>query len=565
MGSGFLLPVPTALVLEWVRITPQFVQIGLMSEAGTCRCPACGQCSGRVHSYYTRTLDDVPAHGRVIQLCIGLRRFFCDRRDCSKQTFAEQVPDLMVLRSRKTLRLSETLKDIGLVAGGQAGARLAAKLAMPVSPDTLLRLIRQGPPASVSAPRVLGVDDWAFHRGRRYGTILCDLESHQPIDLLPERSAAVFAAWLQAHPGARIITRDRGGEYARGALQAAPDAIQVADRWHLIHNLAEAFEQALNRQHALLAQAAQIAAKTMRPSGGAIQMAARMDAACDPPTVQGIGELTGRKRRAAEYRSRWQTHFQQVKELQAQSLSLRKIAGQLQLNIHTVSRFAHTQEFPQRASRPAVATGLDGFIPYLKQRWEQGCHNAAQLYRELKQNGFSGSRHMVRRRLAQWRNPQDAEPAATDAQPGPDRKPHRRPSARTVAWMLLNPDAADAPLPAAERSKEQARFLAILHQKWPELAQNLWLIHEFGRVFQERDPANLEAWMSLVEEPGIVPEVKRFAQHLRQDWAAVVEAVRQPWSNGQVEGQVNRLKLIKRLMYGRANFDLLRARVLQMN
>ena len=255
MGSEFLLPESAAMGVAWVRITPEVVQVGLISEAVSCPCPSCGKSSGRVHSHYTRTVADVPAHGRVIQLCIALRRFFCDFADCSQQTFAEQVPELMAFSARKTCRLRSDLREIGMVGGGEAGARLARRLGMPVSPATLLRLIRQTPLPVVSTPRVLGVDDWAFRRGQRYGTILCNLETHQLVDLLPERSAEVFAEWLHAHPGVEIISRDRGGEYSRGASLGAPEAKQVADRWHLVHNLIQAFEQAMSRQHALLAEA----------------------------------------------------------------------------------------------------------------------------------------------------------------------------------------------------------------------------------------------------------------------------------------------------------------------
>jgi transposase len=547
--------------VAWMRITPQAVQVGLVSETTTCPCPSCGQCSRRVHSHYVRTLQDLPAHGRVIQLCIALRRFFCDFRDCSQQTFAEQAPELMALAARKTCRLSTALREIGMVAGGEAGARLARRLSMPVSPATLLRLIRRSSLSPVSAPRVLGVDDWAFRRGQRYGTILCDLESHEPIDLLPERSAEVFAEWLRTHPGTEIISRDRGGEYARGASLGAPEAKQIADRWHLIHNLVEAFERAMSRRHELLAEAAKIAAKTIRP--GSVETPATPCAQPQNATpampVQPVGEPTARERRRAECQSRRQARFEQVKELQAKGVSLRGIARQLNFSIHTVRRLTRVEHAPAHASQPAVATPLDGFVEYLKQRWEQGCHNARQLYREVKQRGFTGSRFMVQRRLAEWRDPKDAG-HVTGTRPRSHPIHNPRPSGRHAAWMLL-----DSKSPATQHSREQQEFISLLHQKWPELADNVWVIHEFGRVLKEREPANLDAWMELVEEPTILPEVRSFAHNLRQDWAAVVEAVRQPWSNGQVEGQVNRLKLIKRLMYGRGSFDLLRARVLQMN
>jgi transposase len=581
-----LCAVPAILELQWVQITPQGLRIGLRSVAVGSRCPSCGQESGRVHSYYRRTLADLPAQGRAVQLCIGLRRFFCDRDDCPRQTFAEQVPELMARHCPRTGRLGMQLREIGLAAGGEAGSRLAKKLAMPASADTLLRLIRRTPVPPAPTPRVLGVDDWALARGQEYGTLLCDLETHRPIDLLADRSAEVLAQWLVEHPGVQIISRDRGGEYARGASQGAPQAIQVADRFHLVHNLIQAFEKALGREHALLAQAAQMAALATAPAAVA--------APSPGPPPPAAAKLNARQQRRAGHTRQWQELFAQVKALRAQGLSLRKIAGQLKLGLHTVCRFVHTDSFPARAGNPPLASPVDAFMPYLQQRWEQGCRNSRQLYRELKDKGFGGSRHMVYRRLAAWRNARDTAPQTTEpapAAPAPDACPPevitdpgaslgpaatgprqassgvswRRPSARSVVWMLLHRDSKHASCENSPRSIQRRALVAALHQIWPQLAQNLWLVEEFSQVLRQREPANLEAWMGLIEEPDVVVELKNFARHLRQDWAAVVQAVCQPWSNGQVEGQVNRLKLIKRLMYGRANIDLLKVRVLEMN
>lgn len=551
MGLGSLLPASPVLSIEWIRLG-EIVQIGLRSGATTGTCPRCRCRCSRLHSYFVRRLADSPAHGRTIELLIHLRRFFCSSPDCPQQTFAEQMPELMDRRSRKTCRLVSALQAIGLAVGGEAGARLAAKLSIPVSPDTLLRLIRKIPPAAMATPRVLGVDDWSFKRGRRYGTILCDLESHQTIDLLPDRSASGLADWLQAHPGVELISRDRSGEYARGAALGAPDATQVADRFHLMQNLMEAFARALDSRHELIEEAAKASAPAIMPCPQ------QANNPCDCP-APAAAATTRRQQRRQQSHDRRKARFDQVKELQAQGASLRQIARQLGLNPHTVQRYAHAAQFPQYASHPTGPTPLDAFMPYLKQRWEEGWRSGTRLYGQLKERGFTGSVHMIRRQLAAWR----------DSSPSQKTQPRAacpwRPSARTVAWLLLEEQTADALASPADPPVKEQTFLAALHQKWPQLAENVWMVREFRRVLSQDDPAQLQAWVDLSGEPTVMRPIRQFAKNLRRDWDAVVQAVRQPWSNGPVEGQVNRLKMIKRQMYGRASFDLLRARVLQMN
>ena len=278
---------------------------------------------------------------------------------------------------------------------------------MSLSSDTMLRLLGQASPSVIADPRVLGVDDWAFHRGQRYGTILCDLESHRPIDLLPERSASILAAWLQRHPGIQIISRDRSGEYAKGASAGAPQARQVADRWHLLHNLIEAFEQALDRRHILLAEVSKEAISLL-PQVAANQDVPVVSGSCITDAVSPTTKLTQRQQLQEQRRNRRQSRYRQVKELQDQGLTLRKIAQRLRVSRCTVRRFARTEQFPDRALRPRAAGLLDKFLVFLQRRWEEGCHSAAQLYREVKDQGFTGSQYMVRRRVAAWRAPADA-------------------------------------------------------------------------------------------------------------------------------------------------------------
>jgi transposase len=533
----------STLRIAGIRLTS--LGITIVAEPGNDygSCPVCGQRSRRIHSHYQRKLQDLPAHGRAVQIELHLRRFFCDLPDCPRHTFAERWPQISLPHARKTCRLLDALRETAFTTGGEAGARLAAQLAMPVSGDTLLRLLRHSSSVLVGdAPRVLGVDDWALRRGQVYGTILCDLESHRPVDLLPERSSQVLAAWLQAHPGTEIISRDRGSEYANGAALGAPHALQVADRWHLLHNLTEALQRAVDRRSALLSQMAKEVAAAITPTP---PIATEASASSSPT-------LSRADQQKQQSRQRRMNRYQQVQELVEQGASLRQIGRTLKMSRGTVKRLVRCEQFPERATPTPRALPLVAFVAYLKRRWEDGCDNVTQLWHELRGQSFNGSIYMVRRQVRRWRSAAGRRPPR-----GPQAVTAPRiirPSARRIAWLALGHVRQPTP--------QDEQVLKAIYGHWPELQETAELCRQFASLLKEHDAASLEAWVQLAEGPGIDPEITRFVQGLRQDWAAVLEAARQPWSQGQVEGQINRLKLIKRQMYGRANFDLLRERVL---
>jgi transposase len=541
--GGFL---PGFLLIDQIIISGEAIFVRAMTNGRNASCPTCARESERVHSRYFRKLGDAPWYGNIVRLEIKVRRFFCVNSDCARQTFAERLSELAQRHSRTTKRLAQAHCQIGFALGGEAGARLATRLAMPTSPDTLLRRVRQAHLPVPPPVRVLGVDDWALRKGQRYGTILCDLERRRPVDLLPERSASVLRDWLQSHPEVEIISRDRGDEYIKGASEGAPQAIQVADRWHLLKNLRESLERVVNRYQGRVRDAARA---TISLTNGQVAT----DSCPEPAQGPDLNRpSTKYQERQQQRRARRLARFEQVRDLHQRGVSLRTIAHQLGMHRGTVRRFVRAETFPERASRPSYRR-TDAWTECLRRRWEEGCHNAARLTEELRVQGFQGSYYMVLRRVAAWRRNRSTTalpqlPASTKG-----RIP-TRPSSRSVSWLLLKKEQ--------DLRSEERTFLEEIGEHCPPLRDAAALAREFATMVQDQRPGDWLHWKTRARDPAAAAELRSFAQGLETDEKAVRAALAVEWSNGQVEGQINRLKTIKRQMYGRAKFDLLRQRVL---
>jgi transposase len=556
MRVSTLLPDPQRLHVEYIVPTADTITFVVQTTGPDAACPTCGQRSSRVHSRYRRHLADLPWQGLPVRLHLSCRKFFCDRRECSRRIFTERLPGIVRPSARRTERLAQVLLLISSALGGEAGARLVAALGMRVSPDTLLQQIRQAPPSPAGTPKVLGVDDWAFCRGQRYGTLLVDLERRCPVDLLPDRQAETLANWLKEHSGVQIVTRDRSWEYARGITEGAPDALQVVDRFHLLSNLREMLERVIERnRHHLSA----IDLPPRSAEGTELSSEEEPVSRLRQPARRSPAEMATRE---ARYQGRVALR-QQVQALREGGESILGIAQRLALNRSTVYRYLRGQPESGAVRTRHVASMLDPFLPYLCQRWAEGCHNGSQLWRELREQGYRGSRKMV----AVWTQHQREAPAPTtpqkyratpkassvqDQRPEKATRP-RLPSARRISWFLLREPAS---LSAAEQ-----RALTAIHAAAPDLATVQPLVHQFHQLVKERDATAFTAWREQALG-STLPELNSFITGLDRDREAVEAALTLPWSNGPVEGQVNRLKAIKRQMYGRANFDLLRARVL---
>jgi transposase len=394
---------------------------------------------------------------------------------------------------------------------------------------TLLRLVRQAPgPPAARTPRVLGVDEWSHRHGRQYGLILVDQERHRPIDLLTEASAKMLATWLREHPGVEVVSRDRGGPLADGARQGAPDAVQVADRFHLLQNLGRVAERVVRRHATLVGRLPAPHVATL-------------------PTT-----LLRPDRQASRDRTRQalQDLLTAIQQLKASGATISSTARALHLNWKTVHKYWSTTEASERRYTARPSSSLTPYEGYVQQRWRQGVRKALPLWRELVERGYSGKYQTVARYMAALKR------LAHGDQHQPQPVPNAGLSVRhAVAIALRRPDRRT---PAEERTLES---VAALH---PELQHVLSALRGFAALLRQRPmqpAAELEAWKAKALASRI-PELTAFITKLEQDRDAVVAGLSLPYSQGQTEGQITRLKALKRAMFGRANFDLLRKRFL---
>jgi transposase len=384
-------------------------------------------------------------------------------------------------------------------------------------------------------PRLLGVDDWAWRKGRSYGTILCDLEQHRVVDLLPDRLAETFADWLRRHPGIEVISRDRASGYAEGARAGAPQAEQVADRWHLLKNLSDTLERLL-LHHAFAS----------RPKTKSGHQKLQDEKSTAPQARLTTAQQLRREQRQARY--------VEVHALYKQGWSLQAIAQEVGIDRGTVSYFVRSQAYPelktpqQHRRREAP---LERYLPYLQERWKAGCHNGMQLWREIRAQGYTGSASSVRPYIALLRQA-PGEPLSLNA-PLQKRKTSTRSSSQRLVTLALR--LADH-LTTQEQA-ELDRFCAAHASISPAIT----LTQAFAQMVRQRSGGKLDECIAQAQGSPW-PELQQFANGVASDKAAVLAALHRVESNGQVEGQINRLKLIKRQMYGRAKFDLLRQRVL---
>lgn len=540
-----LLPNPNSLrLLSYeVDIQGQQLTLNISSTQVVGQCPVCGGLSERVHSRYQRTLADLPCIHFSLSLLLQVCKFFCPNLDCRRRIFTERLPKVASPWARKTLRLVEHFHGFGLALGGAAGSRLARRLGYASCGTTLLNHLQCLPLPEVEVPKTLGVDDFAFRKGHNYGTILVNLETHKPIGLLADRKADTLTEWLTEHPGVEVLSRDRSKTYKSAMDKAAPNAMQVADRFHLVKNLSEALEVALGSfQTELKANECK-----------ALTEVAETVVVLAQPTAT----ISAQERTQANHQQRVQQQ-REIKALYAQRWPVSAIAEKVGVSPRTILRYRKQPDFPETPHRrPTFGRSLlDSYKPEVVARWNDGITDSEVLMALLQQQGYQGSLRTLQRYLRSIRDAQAQSrlPVAFQGdQPLPKITDPQSPplTPRQAAYLIVQRPE--------NRSLEDKELIEHLVKQHPNLAILVELSDEFLQLLRQRQADEFDGWLMKALSCALQP-VKRFATSLMDDYAAVKASIMTEVSNGPVEGLNNRLKMLKRQMYGRAGLELLTKR-----
>ena len=535
-----ILHLPAGITITSVHPSPTELVIRVACHVPSMLCPECHQPSTRIHGNYERTVADLPCAGRNVLLLLTVRKFVCSTSGCQRNIFTERLPGLVASYGRMTPRLIALVQSLGLVVGGQMGTRQADRTGIAITPSTVLRHLMQLPTPVARAVQVLGIDDFAWKKRFTYGTLLVDLERRKIIDILPDRESATVEKWLRDHTGITIVSRDRGKEFTKAATQALPQAQQVVDRFHLVRNLAEVLPVILGHCRADIRQAEKIlfppTEKTTGQNARPLPTGATWQQRT-PPHVE--------KAHQARQANR-DDRYQQMIELRAHGLTQAEIAKRLGMSVRAVRAWLKQEAAPTWKRHSRRRSVFDPYAAYVLGRWQEGIHEAKQLYEEIRAQGFPGKVRIVQRFVqALADNPEKIIlPSAT----GVDHF-----SSNTATWLFLRDREKLTPEKQAE--------LELICQCSEKARLTYELTQQFMTMLRQRQGQEFEMWLSAVEASQI-PELRRFARSLCQDKNAVVAGLTLSVSNGPVEAQVQKLKLVKRQMFGRAKLPLLRQRLL---
>jgi transposase len=517
------------LDLDNIEIHGQRVVVHLHATSPTVACPQCGTAGSRVHSRYQRTIADVAFGGHSLVLKLQVRKWMCPEVSCTRKIFAERFPGFVQRYARMTDRLIKILQSVGVITNGADAAQIATSFGVPTTAKTIIRRVLQLPLPHEGEVAKVGIDEWAWKKGHRYGTILVDLERRRIVQLLAERSVETSTAWLRTHPEIDLVSRDRGKIFQEAATEGAPQAKQVVDRFHLQKNFAEALEKFFRKQDRVLK-------KVIQGYTGKKRSAERT----------AVSEKVAQERRA-RHRPRVSMH-KRIWKLYRQGYHKEQIAQLVGVSSSTVYRSLEQEAPPPPRQRARSSSIVDPYLSYLTSRWNQGCHNVARLYEEIVAQGYTGTQRTLQMRLRPFRS-QGTRPVSKQTVIW-----DKPPSSRGVALMMVRP--------AQSRTREQTAYLDQLIQSNETTAVVFELVQDFGRLLRKREgQARLEQWKATVQASGIA-ELIAFVDGLTDDAEAVANGCSLTWSNGMVEGFINKVKWMKRSSYGQAGFPLLQRRVL---
>jgi transposase len=538
--------IPDQLHVEALSFDGDSLTISGSVRGSAALCPVCGRPSRRVPGRYTRTLADLPWSGTPVRLRVRVRKFFCDEPTCERRIFAERLEEVARVHARGTDRQREALEWIAFALGGEAGARLARELGYVVSPDTLLNRIRGAFRADAEDTRVLGVDDFGFRKGNAPGTILVDLERRRIVDLFEGHSAESLAQWLRQRPGLEVVSRDRSPVCRAGINDGAPQARHVADRWHLLHSLTQVLEEFLLRKRPALRDA--VSEPEAKETGEAVDVP-------DPRRTIPAGSWQASKEEAARRRhERLVEQWKDIRRLHLAGANVRFISRKLGVSPRTVYRYKDLEEPPPRQTCTTRASVLDPYVPYLLGRWEEGCRDGKRLLREIRERGYSGSERTFIRFTGELRRAEAAgEPPSSAPRARKGAVAGLSPTAKNVAALFMRREE--------KLSDEQKEYLGRLCASDGTLADARLLTQELAKMIRGLEGEKLDGWLKEAESSE-AEVMRKFAAGLKKDLSAVRAGLTESWSTGPVEGFINKVKLLKRQGYGRANFDLLRARAL---
>jgi transposase len=533
MEKPQLLPLGDGLELTQMETGEGQLRLHVTATSTISTCPLCGQPATRIHSRYSRVVKDLPSAGQQVQLILHVRKFFCDTASCVRKIFAERLPHLVAPWAQMTIRLYQAIAAIGLATCGRLGARLASRLGIATSWMTIVRRVMALPTKPTEPVQCLGIDDFSFLRGRTFGTVLVDLDTHQVIDLLPDRQTETATTWMQAHREITHLSRDRGSEYASAASRGAPQAIQVADRFHIAKNLAEAVQDLLARVLTEL----KVASEAGTAPEGQAKSPVPVEEWRPAPGAQVTQTISTRR---AEREAR----YQQAESLHKQGVTCKEIARRLGVNERTVRHWLKLGVAPDVRPRRKRQSDFDPYAPYVLRRWHEGERNGTHIWGEIAAQGYPGSQRMVYRFLKTLKTQEVGASA-------PQRLPHYS-STVAVSLFMRRPDMLE---------EIQREHLAAFRRADPSLDTTYQLVQDFLLMMRKREGERLDLWLAQVHQSQL-PELESFAEGVERDKDAVQAGLTLAMNNGQVEGQVTRIKLIKRMMYGKAGFALLRQRVL---